>query len=139
MQYHSLMTLTLDITTDLEHELHREARRKGLDPKSFVLNLLKDYLAARTSSRTERSESELLEEINRGFSAEHWQRYRELQAKREAETLTEKEHSELLSMIQVREEANVHRVECLAELAKRRQVPLRTLMDQMGIEPSVDG
>jgi len=74
-----------------------------------------------------------LEEINQGFPAEHWQRYRELAAKRRAETLTPEEHAELLDMIRVREEANVHRVECLAELAKRRQVPLRTLMDQMGI------
>jgi hypothetical protein len=132
------MTLTLDLATDLEHQLHREARRKGLDAKGFVLRLLQDYLAPENSSSAERSENELLEEINRGFPAQHWQRYRELRVKLRAETLTEKEHAELLAMIQVREEANVHRVERLAELAERRQVPLKTLMDQMGIEPAVD-
>ncbi len=44
----------------------------------------------------------------------------------------------MLAMIRTREEANVYRVECLAELAKRRQVPLRMLMEQMGIEPTID-
>jgi hypothetical protein len=132
------MTLTLDVTSELEHQIHREAQRKGLDAKSFVLSLLRDYLASEASSTAQRSESELLEEINRGFPAEHWERYGELVAKRRAETLTAEEHAEMLSMIRLREEANVHRVECLAELAKRRQVPLRTLMEQMGIEPTID-
>jgi hypothetical protein len=100
------MTLTLDIATELEHQVLREARRKGLDAKAFP--------------------------------TEHWVRYQELVAKRRAETLTTAEHAEMLAMIQVREEANVHRVECLAELAKRRQVPLRELMAQMGIEPTTD-
>ncbi len=132
------MTLTLDITAELEHQIQREARRKGLDAKGFVLDLLRNYLASEASSSTQRSESELLEEINRGFPAEHWQRYSELAAERRAETLTAEEHAEMLSMIQLREEANVHRVECLAELAERRQVPLRVLMEQMGIEPKID-
>ncbi len=132
------MTLTLDIAAELEHQIHREAQRKGLDAKGFVLGLLRDYLASKAPSSAERSESELLEEINQGFPAEHWERYRELAAKRRAEALTVEEHAEMLDMIQVREEANVHRVECLAELAKRRQVSLRVLMDQMGIEPAVD-
>lgn len=130
--------MTLDITTELEHQIQREARRKGLDAKGFVLGLVRDYLASEAPVSAERSEDELLEEINRGFPAEHWQRYRELVAKHRAETLTAEEHAELLSMIQMREEANVHRVECLSELAERRQVPLRALMEQMGIEPKID-
>ncbi|MCP4660504.1 MAG: STAS/SEC14 domain-containing protein [bacterium] len=133
------MAMTLDITAELEHQILREARRKGLDAKGFVLGLLRDYLTAEeASSSAGRNESELLEEINQGFPAEHWKRYGDLVAKRRAETLTAEEHAEMLAMIQVREEANVHRVECLAELAKLRQVSLRVLMDQMGIEPTID-
>ncbi len=130
--------MTLDITAELEHQILREARRKGLDAKGFVLDLLRDYLTAEASSHAVRNESELLEEINQGFPAEHWERYGELVAKRRAETLTAEEHAEMLAMIEVREEGNVHRVECLAELAKLRQVSLRLLMDQMGIEPTID-
>ncbi len=132
------MTLNLDVSTELEHQILLEARRKGLDPNGFVLGLLREYLASPAVSTAQQSESELLEEINRGFPAGHWRRYGELVKKRRAETLTAEEHAEMLAMIQVREQANVHRVECLAELAKRRQVPLRVLMEQMGIEPQVD-
>lgn len=130
---------TLEIARDVaRHQILREARRKGLNAKDFVLGLLRDHLATQTSSNAERSESGLLEEINQGFPAEHWKRYGELVTKRQAETLTAEEHAEMLAMIQIREEANVHRVECLAELARRRQVPLRVLMDQMGIEPTIN-
>jgi hypothetical protein len=132
------MALTLDVTTELEHQIAREARRKGLDPKGFILGLLRDHLASEATPRSHRSESELLEEINQGFPAEHWERYRELAAKRRAETQTGEEHADLLSMIQIREEANVRRVECLAELAKRRNVPMSLLVEQMGIEPAVE-
>jgi hypothetical protein len=133
------MALTLDVTTELEHQILREARRKGLDAKGFILGLLRDYLASEASSRSQRGENELLEEINRGFPVEHWERYGELVEKLRGETLTSEEHAEMLSMIRIREEANVHRIQCLAELAKRRKVPMRVLMEQMGIEPAVDG
>ena len=49
-----------------------------------------------------------------GVPAEHWERYGELDAKRRAETLPAEEHAEMLALIQIREEANVQRFECLA-------------------------
>ncbi len=132
------MTLTLDITTDLEHQILQEARRKGLDAKSFVLDLLRETLSAQVSSVRAQRESDLLEEVNRGFSAELWERYRELVAKRQAETLSGEEHAELITLIDRVELANARRIECLAELATLRQVPLRELMAKMGIEPASD-
>ena len=132
------MTLTLDIATDLEHQILQEASRKGLDAKSFVLSLLRESLASKTSSGGARSESDLLEEINQGFPEEVWRRYRELVAKRQDETLSAEEHPELIAMIDRIEVANAHRIECLAELANRRQVPLRELMAEMGIQPTAD-
>jgi hypothetical protein len=65
-----------------------------------------------------------------------WARYRELVARRQAETLTAEEHTELIALIDRIELANAHRIECLAELATRRQVPLRVLMAEMGIQPA---
>ncbi len=91
------MTLTLDVTTEVESQLLRAARLKGLDAKSFVLALLRDYLISQATSIAERSESGLLEEINQGFPAEHWQRHEELAAKHRAETLTAEEHTEMLA------------------------------------------
>ncbi len=132
------MTLTLDIATELEHQILQEAGRKGLDAKSFVLGLLRESLASMASSGNARSESDLLEEINQGFPEEIWRRYRELVAKRQDETLSAEEHTELIAMIDRVEIANARRIECLAELANRRQVPLRELMAEMGIQPTAD-
>ncbi len=132
------MTLTLDIAADLERQLLRQAHRRGVDAKSFALALLRESLASTTSPVGTRSESELLEEINRGFPADVWARYRELVAKRQAETLDAEEHAELIALIDRIEVANAHRIECLAELANRRQVPLRELMAEMGILPTPD-
>ncbi len=132
------MTLTLDIASELEHQILLEARRKGLDAKSFVLDLLRETLASKESSVGARRESELLEEINRGFPEEVWARYRELVAQRQAETLSGEEHAELIALIDQIELANAHRIKCLAELADLRQVPLRDLMTKMGIGPTAD-
>ena len=132
------MTLTLDIATDLEHQITQEARRRGLDVKSYALDLLRESLASKASPESELSDTELLEEINRGFPSEIWLRYRELVAKRQAETLGAEEHAELIALIDRIELANAHRIECLAELAARRRVPLRTLMAEMGIQPAID-
>ncbi len=132
------MTLTLDIATDLEHQILTEARRRGLDVKSYALDLLRESLASKASPESTLSDSELLEEINRGFPSEIWLRYRELVAKRQADALGAEEHAELISLIDRIELANAHRIECLAELATRRQVPLRALMAKMGIRPTID-
>ena len=132
------MTLTLDIASDLEHQILQEASRRGLDATSFVLDLLRESMASKASSGSDLSDTELLEEINRGFPAEVWARYRELVAKRQDETLNAEEHTELIILIDRIEIANAHRIECLAELATRRQVPLRTLMAEMGIQPAAD-
>lgn len=133
------MALTLDIAADLERQILRQARRRGVDAKSFALALLRESLASAASQEGKSSESELLEEINRGFPADVWARYRELVAKRQAEDLEAEEHAELISLIDRIEVANAYRVECLAELANLRQVPLRALMAEMGIQPTTDG
>ena len=133
------MILTLEVTPDLELRLRREADRQGIDAKSFVLSLIRGQLSLREPSPEARSESELLAKINLGLSPDQWHRYRELKARRRAETLTSDEHAELIAITNQIEEDNVYRVQCLAELARRRQVPLRALMDELGIQPVIDG
>lgn len=133
------MVLTLEVQPELELQLRREAGRKGLDAGNFVLNLLREYLNVPDAAPEARSEKELLAAVNRGLSTEEWERYRELIDKRRAETLTSEEHAELIATTTELEEANVFRVRCLAELARRRQVPLRALMDELGIKPAIHG
>jgi hypothetical protein len=81
-------------------------------------------------------ESALLEKINRGLSAEQLQRFLHLQERREAETLTEAEHEELMTLIAAIEQLDAERVQYLGELAQLRKIPLRQLMDELGLFPA---
>lgn len=96
-------------------------------------------VARRKVSNLPERESELLLKINQARSAETQQRYRELIAKREDETLTVDEYDELMLLGQKSEEYDTERVTSLAELAQLRRVTLTALMESLGITtpPSV--
>jgi hypothetical protein len=80
-------------------------------------------------------ETALLLKINRGLPAEVHQRYRELIDKRREERLTQNEHEELLRLTDEVEKRQAERLEALVELARLRDVPLRELMQTLGIKP----
>jgi hypothetical protein len=86
-------------------------------------------------TRLSARESELLEEINRGFPVEFWERYRSLIAKRQQEALAPDELAELIERTDQLEAANVERVARLSELARLRGLSLTALMDALGIQP----
>ncbi|MCI0397381.1 MAG: hypothetical protein L0322_20930 [Chloroflexi bacterium] len=63
------------------------------------------------------------------------ERYDELVAKLRAETLTPKEHEELLQLTDQVEQFEAQRVKHLIELASLRHVSLEQLMTDLGIHP----
>jgi len=71
--------------------------------------------------------------MNAGFSKTQWQRYRKLVDLRCEEQLTDAEQNELIKLSEQLEEANAERMAMLAELAKRREVPLGQLMNDLGL------
>lgn len=84
-------------------------------------------------------EAALLLKINQGLSEPVQQRYDELIAKRQAETLTPDEHAELLHLSDQAEQMNAERIAALAALAQLRQITLPHLMHDLGIDPPTDG
>ncbi len=91
--------------------------------------------AKRRAPSLPRKEVELLQKINQGLPIELQQSLSMLTTKRRAETLTPAEQQELLTLIDEIEQRDAKRVEYLAELAQLRNVPLRVLMNQLGIRP----
>lgn len=79
---------------------------------------------------------ELLLAINRSLPAAKTQRYQELTARRQAETLSPMEHQELLDLTDGVERLQAERIEHIAELAYLRGKPLGVLMEELGIRPS---
>src|SRR5438045_1100500 len=94
------MTLTIEITTEMESRLRDEAARHGMDVAAFVARTLEARLGGSPNSakHLSREETDLLEKINSAFSPETVQRYRELVARRQAETLTPAEQQELIQL-----------------------------------------
>lgn len=80
-----------------------------------------------------KAESELLQKIHQSIPSDTQNYYDELIAKRQAETLTPEEHSELLHLTEQIEKLQAQRIEYLAELARLRGTSLTALMENLGI------
>jgi hypothetical protein len=81
-------------------------------------------------------ESDILQEINLGVSADTWSRYHTLIGKRQDETLTDAEQQQLIEISDRLEVANVCRMKALIELSDLRGQSLSTVMQELGIPES---
>lgn len=92
--------------------------------------------AQRRVSNLSKTETELLMKINQGPPPDMQRRFRKLNRKRKAETITPEEYQELLALIDRIEQFDVERVKYLAELANLRGLSLTALMNELDIRPS---
>lgn len=129
------MTLTLEISPELEQALRSSAERAGLDPDRYVLDLLRQTLTPANGSPSglPPGEATLLERINEALPEPTWARYDALKAKRDANTLTDDEHAELIRLVNEVEIWNARRLEAVAELAKIRGMRFPDLVKQLGL------
>jgi len=102
--------------------------------EQFVFRVI-ELQAKRRAPNLPKDEAQLLKMINKGLPLDIQIRYKELNAKRKAETLTPNEHEELLHLIDQIELANAERVKYLAELARIRGTTLTALMQDLDIRP----
>lgn len=84
-----------------------------------------------------RSEASLLSTIQKRLPERQMQRLRALEAKLEAETITESERTELLDLVELAETLDVERAEALLALAQKRQTTMRQLIDELHLETSL--
>jgi hypothetical protein len=131
------MNVTLTVPPEIERKLKQAASQVGLSPDSYIVRLLQQELQARsTSARLSPEETDLLQRINTSLSTVEWERYRTLLTKRDTENLTDKEHAELIALSDKIEEANVRRMEAVAELARVRKTTVPELMSTLGLTPA---
>ena len=108
------------------------------DLEQFVSQVL-TLRAKRVAPSVSKQEAALLETINRGLTPDRQQRYNDLTAKRQAETLTDTEQQELLALIEAIELADAERAQALGKLAQLRNMPVKALMESLNIRPPVYG
>ena len=131
------MTITLNLSPELERRLRATSAAKGVPAESIVVAVLSENLAGPAAPANEvrltSEESRLLIAINQGLTEPEWHRYRALIARRDAGTITELERDELIYLCDRLELLHAERLEKLAELARLRGVTLDQVMDQLGI------
>jgi hypothetical protein len=123
--------VTSQINIDLEQLLNGVAQLETAELEHFAEQVNLILSRRRTEHQTE---TQLLQCIQQSLSESAQQRYDELGEKLRAETISHAEHQELLALINVVEQANVDRLQCLIELAQLRHVSLNDLMQQLKIQ-----
>jgi hypothetical protein len=134
------MTLTVELSPELEEALRTTAKRAGLPLDRYVVRVLQDRVVQGPGGADvlPREEAELLQKINEGLPETTWEDYHKLKAKRDADTLSPDEHADLLALVDQVEIWNARRLQFVAELAKLRGVHLRDLVRQLGIASPPD-
>lgn len=126
--------VTPDMAIDCDTVLNGLAQLETRELAHFVEQALA-LQARRRAPSLSKNEADLLQKINRGPSPEVRRRYADLSAALREETITSKEHQELLALIDQIELADAERMQHLVALAQLRQVSVDTLMHQLGIHP----
>jgi hypothetical protein len=131
------MTITLDIAPDLETQIRQAAAKAGIEPDTYITNILEQHLRSvdLEAANFSNEEADLLQQINLGLSPETWQHYHYLIAKRRSETLSPTEQETLIQITNEIELANARRISALVKLAQYRQTSLEKLMEELGIKP----
>ena len=139
------MTLTIELAADIEEQLHVQAAASGVNAETFVMDSVTDRLKrlrdgtnASREQRLSAEESRLMQEINRGPDDAPWQRYRSLVRKRQDETISSEELSELIRLSDLIEGDHVRRLRAVSELAGLRGTTLESLMKEMELWRSTD-
>jgi myo-inositol catabolism protein IolC len=108
------------VTLKLPDELARRVRKVANSTQRGLEEVLLEWLNHTSRQLSlevpnEMTEAKLLQQINLGFSADWWKRYRSLIADRQAEIINPTDLAELIEMSEALEIANVKRVEALGE------------------------
>jgi hypothetical protein len=123
--------VSIDVLVKAVEQL-RETELRQFTAQVLALN------AKRMAPSLMQEEEALLLRINGSLPVDIQQRFDELIGKRDAETLDNEEHLELLRLTQQVEAFDVARLEALTKLAALRGVTLTELMRQLDLNPSVD-
>jgi hypothetical protein len=125
---------TLQVEAQItETELLKAVDQLGShDFQQFVGKVL-TMRAKRNAGSLPTDETDLLLKINQGLPEKQLDRYVQLTRKRDDETLTPEEHTELLGLTDQVEQHDANRVQALAELAALRKTTLVELMNALGI------
>jgi len=115
------MTLTITLEPEMEARFRDEAAREGLPLEQLAAQRL--------------LEAELLWRIHTATPELETRRLHRLLRRRTAGILTEAEQTQLQTLLDEREQRGAQRLQDLTQLSHLRAMPVRRLMEQLGIRP----
>jgi hypothetical protein len=128
----------MDINDSLSTLYHEAERLDNRSLDTFIENII-SLRVRREMPKQQIQESILLKKINKSLPVEQMERFRHLNKKRLDNTLSEKEYSELLVLLEKIEKLNALRIKPIAALAQLRNVSTRELIKQLGILNQANG
>jgi hypothetical protein len=124
------------VEIELEQVLDSVAELELSELEKFAAEV-NGLLARRKRLGSPTKERELLDAIEQRPSPKVRQRYTLLNQKLQDESLTDKEHAELVELVEQIEAFDVKRLKNLIELAQLRGISLDEVMDQLEIQRSI--
>ena len=123
---------TIPIEVSTEQLLRAVERLPAQDLEAFVAQVIA-LRAQRNAPHLTQEETVLLRQINAPLAPDLQQRFDELIAKRQAETISPDELQELIGITEQIERHDAERLAALGDLAHLRQITIPALMDLLGI------
>lgn len=115
-------------------DLVKEAVRLDFNEYEKFVTTVNKLRAEQNQGDVEKQESALLAKINKGFPLEKWQQIQLLDAKMEADELSETEFKAYSELVDDYEKYCVLRLKLLKKLALLKNISLEESMNQLGIE-----
>jgi hemerythrin-like domain-containing protein len=128
----------VQVALDTNEVLSSLAELQSDELETFVEKVL-SLKARRKASHLSLDETSLLQKINTGLSSRDYKRLEQLDTKLRGETLTTTEHEALMTLLERLEQQDAERMSAVVELAALRDVPLDTMMKQLGFPPNLHG
>jgi hypothetical protein len=129
------MSILIEVNNNLEKRLRERALKQGMEVNQYITQFLEHVFPNKTAIQpsTSNREATLLQQINLDIAPEQWQLYLSLKTKRQKGKLLKTQQAQFTSLCEIIENANAKRIAVLAELSHIRKVPIRILMEQLGL------
>lgn len=127
-------TITVEAQLSPSELIRAVEQLEPADLNAFTTQVLA-LRAQRIAPTLPAAEAELLRKINAGVPSDIQTRLDTLRSQKDQSPLTAEEYAELLTLTEQIERVDADRLEHLATLSQMRQIPLRQLMEQLGLKP----
>jgi hypothetical protein len=133
--------MQLSLRPEIDRAMQAEAERRHMAYDVFLQEIIENYWHSHfdaidnTNNTLQSREEILVSKINQGFPIFFWDKYKELLHKRNDNTLSNEEYTELLKYSDTVEAKDAERAEYLVELAQIRNVSVKSLVQTLGLKP----